>query len=185
VLSGFDGGTDGGTHEAAGNLTLLNLRTNDGGAMIQTGAPIDYVAFSVPWVGGDSLKVTGTGGAFPAFSVTMQQPDDLAGLTPNPQGAAVHVSRSSALTATWTPSASPSGVGMVFSLSSDAGVILCLSEDSAGSVTVPASLLGNFANGAKGSVVFQREATALDTSTGLGIAEGAATIESGQILVDP
>jgi hypothetical protein len=184
-VSGFDGGSDGGTKEAAGNLTLVNLRTNDGGAMIQLTTPVEYETFTVPWVGGDSLKMTGTGGAFPAFSVTMQQPDTLAGLSPNPLGAIVNVSRSASLTATWTPSAAPAGIGMLFSLSTDAGVVLCLSPDSAGSVTVPASVLGNFASGTRGSVVFQRNASVLDTSTGQGIVENAAIMQGGTLSVTP
>jgi hypothetical protein len=115
----------------------------------------------------------------------MQQPDALTGLSPSPLGAAVSVSRSTALTATWTPSASPAGVGMIFSLSTDAGVVLCLSPDSAGSVTVPTSVLGNFASGTKGSILFQRESSTLDTSTGQGILQSGVIIQAGSINVTP
>ncbi len=101
---------------------------------------------SRPWSPGSSLAVDAPGHDLPAISVVLRTGAPLAGVTPS-LDAAVAIDRSQDLQLTWTPDQTPDElVLLALRQISSNGVLgcFCAAPDSAGSLTVPAGVLGQY-----------------------------------------
>jgi hypothetical protein len=143
--------------ESAGTITVA-----DGTSTIATLMYPNYAASSttdatLTWAAGAMLTVTAAGATVGPFTATVPAPVALAGVTP-PFSAPIAVKKSSDLVVTWTPGKRACSK-VSFDLS-QGGVatmphIGCVVDDVAGTVTVPASLLGMFA-ASTGTAVIER-----------------------------
>jgi hypothetical protein len=98
------------------------------------------IAPGLAWLPGDLLGVAVHGGGVDGFRGSVVAPPPLADLAPA-FGSSIDVSLSSDLNVTWTKDGDPCS-RTVFSLDDgDVAGIICTVDDSAGGVTVPASLL--------------------------------------------
>jgi hypothetical protein len=143
------------TFEPAGNITVA-----DGSTTLVTMMPPGYTASSLSdatlqWKPGDTLTITASGGTVDAFTAMVTAPSHLVGLSPA-FTAPLAVSLKSDLVVSWTPSSEPCAQ-ISFGLSQGAGLatIGCVVDDSAGTLTVPSSLLVRF-TGAAGSALIER-----------------------------
>ncbi len=137
------------------------------------------------WAPGDTLQIAAAGAAVPAFSGSIVAPAALAGVSPSPTAATVSLSTD--WTVLWTPSpAAPSKVLVeVFAQESgDSALIKCVVDDSVGTVTVPASLLGRFQPVGATSLVVARAVRSI-VGAGSGGVELVAysTLEGNAMLV--
>jgi hypothetical protein len=158
----------------AGKITV-----DDGTTTIATLTPPDYVAASeeeasVKWAPGDTIKVTAAGGKVDAFSISGKAPARIAGLTPS-FSTTVAVTLSKDLVVSWTPngdSCTKISFGLNQKTTAPASYIGCVVDDSAGTLTVPHSLLSKF-TATTGTAVMERaetlETTASNAAAGLAI----------------
>lgn len=159
--------TDGGTATDGGSssITLLSagaITFTDNGTAIANISPQTNNAYgiastnnpSVKWSSGDTLKVSAAGATISAFTGNLATAADFAGLSPTlSYTTATTVTASAGMTISWTP-----GTGTTVGVLVDAkgGAITCSVDDSAGTVTVPAQLLQNYASGTEGIVSVTR-----------------------------
>jgi len=160
----FCGGSDGGL--TSGNLTIDLLgagviTVKDGANTLATlpydaddAGQGDYEIDSngtpsLSWASGDTLSATATGGAIPAFSASITAPQDIAGLTPSLSlTTSATISTSSTLVVSWTPSSDDGQYVLVLANDTKAGATAsCAVAESAGSVSVPASILQQLGTG--------------------------------------
>jgi len=96
---------------------------------------------SLTWSAGAMLSASATGAAIPAFSADITAPQDIAGLSPALSlTSPVSVPTSSPFVLSWNPSSD--GAQMVLVIGGDTGTTAsCTVAESAGSVSVPASIL--------------------------------------------
>jgi hypothetical protein len=172
VSSGADAGAD---LVSAGTLDIT-----DNGLSIQAMpyVPGGYATYSTPqalWFASDALGAIAPGDTIPAFSSVVTAPEVLAGVVPA-QGSTAQVSVSAPWTVTWTAGAAGSKVAASVLTSGD-GHIVCVADDSAGTMTVPASLLGHFKSTDVGTLAIAR--VALRTITVAG-----TTIETSAFMGD-
>ncbi|HEY6464175.1 MAG TPA: hypothetical protein VIY73_28605, partial [Polyangiaceae bacterium] len=114
---------------------------------------------SVTWKGEDTLTVSAAGGTVEAFSGKMTAVDDFAGLVPAlSYKTATTVAIASDLKISWTAGNGTAVHVLVDAVKSttSAGTITCSATDSAGTVTVPAALLGKFTTGDTGVITMTR-----------------------------
>jgi hypothetical protein len=102
------------------------------------------------WKAGDTLTVSGAGAAVDAFSASAVAPSAVSGLSPAITGDQLLISNTSDWKLSWIPD--PAGLGnekVVVTLTDhvSGAEVSCGASDSAGVVTVPAALLGNFKGG--------------------------------------
>ncbi len=132
-------------------------------------------ASSRSWSPGSSLAVDAPGHDLPAISAVLRTGAPLAGVTPSLDVAPVAIDRSQDLQLTWTPDQTPDElVLLALRQISSNGVVLgcfCAAPDSAGSLTVPAVVLGQYDTN-QISCTFELER--LTTST---MRNGNATVE--------
>jgi hypothetical protein len=151
-----------------GYTTAGTLTVSDGSTMLatipapSTAGPYisgSELSASVTWAPGDTLKLDGSGGTVDAFTLSVVAPALLTGVSPA-LTAALTVPTSADFVVTWTPS-SQSCAQVLFGLSQGTGMpeIGCTVDDSAGTLSVPASLLGMF-TATTGSASIQRIETA-------------------------
>ena len=140
--------------------TAGTITVSDGTNTLGTLAPPNYGATSAmmpsfTWTPGTALKVTSSGGSINPFSATIVAPGLLAGLMPS-FAASINVPLHSDLVVSWTASARACSE-ISFGLSQGAGMphIGCVASDSAGTLTVPAALLGMI-TATSGTAVMER-----------------------------
>jgi hypothetical protein len=141
--------------ESAGTITV-----DDGTNTLATLTYPSYVASSttdatLTWAAGAMLTVSAAGATVGPFNATIPAPAALAGVMP-PFSAPIAVKKSSDLVVTWTPGKRACSK-VSFDLSQGATLphIGCVTDDVAGTVTVPASLLGMF-TATTGTAVIER-----------------------------
>jgi hypothetical protein len=172
------------TMESAGTITV-----SDGKGTLATMSFPSYVASNasdpkLTWAAGTMLTVTATGGTVGAFTATVTAPGAFAGLTPA-FTAPVAVSLSKDFVVSWTAGKRPcSKVDLGLSQGTGLAHVACVVDDSAGTVTVPASLLEMF-TAKSGSIVIERiEGThVLATNADVGI--GAFDVETTTTTYGP
>jgi hypothetical protein len=111
---------------------------------------------SLAWAAGDTLEATASGGAIPAFSASITAPDAITGVSPAVSlTAPVMASLSAPFVISWTPPTDDGSTTVVLGSESvtHPGTIGCKAADSAGKVSVPASLISQLLGGAAGSAV--------------------------------
>ena len=140
--------------------TAGTITVSDGTSTLGTLAPPAYGATSAAtstftWTPGTALKVASSGGTIDAFSATIVAPGVLNGLMPS-FSANIDVSLKSDLVVSWTASTRACSE-ISFGLSQGAGMphIGCVAPDSAGTLTVPAALLGML-HATSGTAVMER-----------------------------
>jgi hypothetical protein len=109
---------------------------------------------SLAWAAGDTLSVSATGGAIPAFSASIQVPEPITGVSPAfSLEKDINVAPSGAFVIHWTPAADDGTMSMVlgYDVESHPGTIGCTAPQSAGTITVPASVMKELTGGAAGS----------------------------------
>jgi hypothetical protein len=129
---------------------------------------------SRPWSPGSSLAVDAPGHDLPAISAVLRTGAPLAGVTPSLDVGAVAIDRSQDLQLTWTPDQTPDELVLLALRQLSSNPVLgcfCAAPDSAGSLTVPAGVLGQFDTD-QISCTFELER--LTTST---VRNGNATVE--------
>jgi hypothetical protein len=176
VASGADAGAD---LVSAGTLDITN-----NGLSIQSMpyAPGGYATYSTPqalWFASDSLGAIAPGDTIPAFSSIVTAPEVLAGVVPA-QGSTAQVSVSAPWTVTWTAGSAGSKVSATLLTTGD-GYIVCAADDSAGTMTVPASLLGHFKPTDVGTLAIARVALRTITVAGT-VIETSAFMGDGVAL---
>jgi hypothetical protein len=167
--SSSDGGLP--TLESAGNITIT-----DGTSTLATLMPPGYVATSasdptLTWMPGDMLVITAAGATVGAFTATVPAPAYFAAVMP-PFDAPIAVKTSSDLVVSWTPGKRPcSKVSVGLTQGALLPYIGCVVDDSTGTVTVPASLIGMF-TGTSGTAVIERVegARVLASNANIGVA---------------
>jgi hypothetical protein len=129
------------------------------------------VSVSTPsWKTGDTLQVTAPGDIVKGFTASIVAPDAPTVLSPAGVGT-VSVAKDWAIT--WTPSAADAGSTIIAFLGASVddthrGTLKCLANDAAGSISVPASILGHFKVGADASLAVARGVrTSVDTGNAL------------------
>jgi hypothetical protein len=158
------------TPESAGNVTI-----DDGANTIATLTPPGYAATSATtpaftWTPGSTLKATAAGATVDGFTASVVAPALFAGVTPTLTGG-ITVSRSADFVLSWTPSKEAcSEVSFGLSQGTSLPYIECVVDDSAGTVTVPKSLL-SMLTATTGSATLERvEGKRLvTTNAGIGI----------------
>jgi len=139
----IDGGiSDAGPFLDVGTITATDVTSGAQQALMDVDAI--YFSGALIWTAGDVLQVAGGGGAFPAFSISLQSSSPLTVTSP-PEiaaGGTVLASQGAGLTVTWQP-ASPPATFMTVGILSSAGQINCAPADSAGTMTISPSLLAN------------------------------------------
>jgi hypothetical protein len=127
---------------SAGAITI-----SDGTSTLATLMPGAYTAGSstdptLTWTGGTTLTISAAGATVDAFNVSIVAPGAVAGLSPA-LTSGITISKSSDFVLSWTPG-KLACLEMSFGLSQGTGLahISCAVDDSAGTLTVPASLLG-------------------------------------------
>jgi hypothetical protein len=139
---------------SAGTMTLL-----DNGAALVTlpygaqGYDANDAALSGSWSAGDVLSVSAPGATASAFSGEVGAPADLALVG---QALTATVSVSADWTVRWTPGTKAGAQIVADLLSSADGDIKCIVDDSAGAVTLPASLLGKVKSTDTGTLLIAR-----------------------------
>lgn len=133
---------------SAGNLTL------SGGARTITLMPRADKGYTVSsdgtqalWSGGEMLSFSATGADVPAFTASLVAPGPIAITSPTAPsgGGKLSVSRTSDLTMTWTGGGSAQfrgGITAVYNNGASSAAVVCTAPASAGSFTIPASLIG-------------------------------------------
>jgi hypothetical protein len=141
--------------ESAGTITV-----SAGANTLATLTYPTYVASSttdamLTWAAGAMLTVSAAGATVGPFNATIPAPVALAGVMP-PFSAPITVKKSSDLVVTWTPGKRACSK-VSFDLGQGAAMphIGCVADDVAGTVTVPASLLGMF-TATTGTAVIER-----------------------------
>ena len=155
---------------SAGTITI-----SDGTTTLGTLTSPSYVVSngsvsSFTWTPGTVLKITSSGGTIDAFTATVVAPGLLAGVTPS-LGAALTVSLKSDFVLSWTPGKQAcSEIDFGFSQGTGMAHLDCSVADSAGTLTVPAALLGMF-TATTGTAVMERiePRRAITTNAGIGI----------------
>jgi hypothetical protein len=140
--------------------TAGTITVSDGAKTLGTLTPPGYATTSTAtstftWTPGTALKIASSGGTIDAFSASIVAPGLLAGVTPSFSGN-IDVPLKSDLVVSWT--ASPRACSEIsFGLSQGAGMphIGCVVSDSAGSLAVPAALLGML-TATSGTAVIER-----------------------------
>jgi hypothetical protein len=140
--------------------TVGTITVSDGINTLGTLTPPSYVTTNAltstfTWTPGAALKIAASGGTIDAFSATIVAPGLLAGLIPS-FSSNIDVPLKSDLVVSWT--ASPRACSEIsFGLSQGSGMphIGCVVPDSAGTLTVPAALLGML-TAASGTAVMER-----------------------------
>jgi hypothetical protein len=170
-----DGGPDF-TDLNLGTLSLEDATSNQilttdsyGFVHVGLGYAVGYSNFGLDtrWSPGDLLTVSAMGGDAGGFTVSA--PAVSAPVVALP----TTISRSSSLALDWTPNSNPATFELRLDVDGTqppvqaAGAIACAVPDSAGSLTIDASLLSHFTAGATGYLTYIREATA-STDTDLG-----------------
>jgi hypothetical protein len=143
------------TPASAGAITIA-----DGTTTLATLTPPAYSASSatdstLTWTGGTTLDITAAGATVDAFTASIVAPAQVAGLSPA-LTSAITVPKSSDFVVSWTPG-KLACLKISFGLTQGTGLpyISCAVDDSAGTLTVPASLLGMF-TAASGTAVLER-----------------------------
>jgi len=143
------------TPASAGDITIT-----DGAKTLVTLMSPGYAATSatdatLTWAAGATLKITAAGATVDGFTTDIVAPAPFAALTPA-FGTTLDVSTSKDLVVTWTPGKGACNQ-ISFGLTQGTGMpnIDCIVDDSAGTLTVPKSLLGML-TAASGTVVIER-----------------------------
>jgi hypothetical protein len=157
------------TAESAGALTI-----SDGATALTTLMSPDYATNSMltpalTWAPGDTLNVVAKGDTVDAFTATIVAPALLAGLSPAFTTATLDVSLSKDYVVSWKPG-TESCSEVTFGLNQGTGLptIGCVADDSAGTLTVPASLLGML-TGTTGTATIERVEPLVVLATNAGI----------------
>jgi hypothetical protein len=127
------------TPVSAGTITIT-----DGAKTLGTLTPPVYVTGGAgfAWMPGASLTVTSSGATIDAFTATVVAPDLFMGVSP-PFAMPITVPLKANFVVSWTPSPEPcSVIDFGFSQGSLMPHIDCVVDDTAGTLTVPAALLG-------------------------------------------
>jgi hypothetical protein len=183
------------TYVSAGDIVV-----NDGSTAIatispttQSGAMNAYVTSSqqdstFKWAGGDTLSFAATGGTVNAFSGTVVAPGLIQNIDPAfSTMTPTMVPSSSDFTVTWSPDATAGAAASIFvgatKGSTADGSIACNGMDSAGSITVPSTLLANMTSGDTLQIVLTRLVSTTVTTGNVKVAIGvsAETLGSGQL----
>jgi hypothetical protein len=135
---------------SAGGITVVDSGATIGTLTFTSG----YYILSGPtstftWKPGDSLTVSAAGATVDSFSETVTAPGTISGLNPTLSTTPTDITLSSNWSLSWTPDAR-GGETMIVALTDETvanGEISCSVQDSAGTVTLPATLLGNFTPG--------------------------------------
>jgi hypothetical protein len=153
--------TTGGTPTAvsAGAITVVDSSTTIGTLTFAGGV---YTLSSLPatltWQPGDSLTASAAGATVDSFTGTVTAPGTISGLNPALSIATpTNITLSSSWSISWTPD-TRGGETMIVTLTPKGGVgeISCSVPDSAGTVTLPAALLGNFTVGHMATAIATR-----------------------------
>ncbi len=149
---------------SAGTLTLGQGSAVLGVLVFDAGYPI--LSFAVH--PGELLSVSATGdpAGVAAFEGTLVAPGPFTGLAPAEAATPLSVPRSQDFTLAWDPGEAGSTVTLLLADSparqaggQSIGEIVCTAEDSAGTLTVPATLLGHFGAGDPGTWAIRRRVT--------------------------
>lgn len=154
--AGISSGTFQMTMESAGTIT-----TKDGSKALTTlsyvsagtgGTYSSGTSAGLTWSPGDTLSATATGEAFPAFTGSVTAPKDIAGVQPALSLLkSVSAKASDAFVVSWTPSSDNATMQLVVGGMSSSATIGCTADESAGKITVAASLLAGLPGLAGGS----------------------------------
>ncbi len=138
-------------------------------AFTDSGAGIGHVAYGTTgyppltstatptftWLPGDTLGVRNGGATVDKFAGTVVAPQAVTGLVPALSATAVSIPRGRDLAVSWTASGDTQ---LSFAISDSlVGAVTCTVADSAGTLTVPAALLGHFGAGDTGAIVVTRQ----------------------------
>ena len=158
------------TAATAGTVTVTDGTTTLGTLTGPTYVASSGMTSTFTWTPGTVLKISSSGGMVDAFTGMVAAPALLAGVTPALTGT-VNVPLKSDLVVSWTP-AKEACSQISFGLSQGALMphIGCVVDDAAGTLTVPAALLGML-TAATGTVVMERiePRRVLTTNAGIGI----------------
>jgi hypothetical protein len=163
---------------AAGLVSAGTLNITDNGLSIESmpyasGGYSTVSTTQALWLASDNLGAVAPGDTIPAFSSGVTAPEVLAGVVPA-QGSTAQVSVSAPWTVTWTAGSAGSKVSASLNASGD-GYVLCVADDSVGTLTMPASLLGHFKSTDVGSLAISRVASST-------IMVDGATIETSALM---
>jgi hypothetical protein len=183
---------DAGQSLDVGSLTATDVTTgvSQPFTAVNFGQGTTYETASLSWSPGDSVQAAGGGdGGFPTFTVSIQAPSVSGVQMPTGllDGGLVAASIAAGLTVTWTPS-SPPATFVAVTVDSPAGGVNCYVADSAGTLTLPSSLLSNIPQGTYGlpeGIVFGRWNTLIDSSSGKNIGVQASSYEGASLQLGP
>jgi hypothetical protein len=131
--------------------TLATLKYSSKAGDYETSSVTDS---GLTWAAGDTLSVTATGGAIPAFSASIPSPHAITGVKPAfSLSKAVNTSDDDAFVVSWTPSSDDGTMSLVlgYDMESHPGTVGCTAAESTGKITVPASVVKQLTGGAAGS----------------------------------
>lgn len=182
---GGDAGSVSITFVGAGVITVEDM--GNALAMMSPDAQHHYgtdntMSAMLQWNAKDPVSVSAAGDVVHAFTAQSTAPDDIANVTPNFMQA-VHIPKSMAFAVTWTPG---SQAGATMNLEVDDNTsgdyIDCTVMDSAGTATVPSSLLSMF-SGANGLVSLSRVSpAAMASSDNATVSFSVSTLVQGQTI---
>jgi hypothetical protein len=164
------------TEESAGTLTIddgtaaIATLTYDSTEQIYQSDSTQDGQSTAVWAPGDTLDVTASGAAFPAFTGSVKAPLSFTGVTPAFADESMLTVPTSGLTVSWTPAGDSSQVKLLLGVDANLNStsVSCTVADSAGKIVVPASLLAQLAaNGdSSGTVGLTRTLTSTATASG-------------------
>ncbi len=183
-----DGGvaTDGGATETAASAGTITIK--DGNANVAALNPLTGGGYgitgngtnnpSVTWKPGDVLSISASGGTVEAFTGSLTTVDDFAGVTPTLSTTATTVPLASDLTISWTVG---NGANVTTLLAVKSGTITCQVNDSAGTVSVPATLLGKLTTAQEGVLTLSRSGSTKVTGPNASVTLIGTTSSGGVI----
>jgi hypothetical protein len=184
IADGGDAGANPYESESAGTLTIA-LGGTPFASLTYDAQQMQYSTFvatdppaMTSWSGGDVLQVSASGATVQAFSGSVVMPAPLQGLSVSPTVVPT-ISLSKDWSVTWTPGPGSTSKVMVL-LFGGGGEVKCVVDEGAGSVTVPATLLGRLQPSGGSDVWVESVSLAtVPPPNGNGNGKGNATVEIG------
>jgi hypothetical protein len=181
--------TTGGTPTlvSAGNITVADNGSTLGTLTFASTPIPGYTPLSstttstLTWASGDSLTVTAAGATVDAFNGTVKAPGLISGVNPA-LSSTMTIPLTSSWSVSWTPD-TQSGESMIVNLLDDTlhSAITCTAQDSAGTVSFPASLLSHFTSTDSARVALSRSAATApsDGNTAVNVLAGVNVAGTG------
>ncbi len=175
-----------------GTVTATDTTTSTSKALTQAAglAGPAYGATTFAWSAGDALSIVGGPGdaGFPMFTVTGTAPATLTATSPAAlaTGGTVTASKAAGLTVTWTPASPPATFVYLGLGAGTGGQMNCYVADSAGTLTVPSTVLAQVPNGTyTNALYFGRWNARVDSSSGVNIGVQAEEFLARSVTVGP